>query len=142
MQFTSTEKYAKGVTIIISGELSEDTVELGNRQVAISSLDVLRIHRDDTLTNQQKIAALRQLIITQAQSWRLAEAQDALTILNDAFPEFTINFDRAPLPEIVEAEPESEPMMAMAFDMPEPIVDEPRSNLFVKAKDKIKSWFA
>ena len=101
MKYTIKEVYATGGSVVVSGDVWDDGNCLGARDVSLSSIDVMWIVTDDGLTDNQKKAAIRALVVEQVQAWRLTEAYEAAAAVRDLAPEmpFTLTFDPAPLPE-------------------------------------------
>lgn len=115
--------------VIVSGKVYNEDGFLCRKRAYLSPIAVLQIDQDPELTPQQKKLALRDLVVAQAQSWRLPETIDAAQLVRDLAPTLphSISFDPLPLPE-----PEAM-MMAPGVE------SEPRGNLLDKVKGLFKA---
>jgi len=108
MRFVIKEVYPNGSSVMVGGDVyADDGNHLGTRQASLSAISVKAITDDGEMTDGQKKAAIRALVVAQAQSWRLEEAYEATLAVRDLAPKMpiTLTFDPAPLPEPVEPEP-------------------------------------
>lgn len=103
MKFEITEisRGRQGVVVVSGKVYNGDDKFIARRRAYLSPISVLLIDQDEELTEQEKKLALRDLVIAQAQSWRLPEAGDATSIVRELAPSLphSIQFDPAPLPE-------------------------------------------
>lgn len=99
--FTVKEISSCGASVLLSGDVFDDySAFLGERTVALFAQSVLEIWNSGSMTPQEKEDAIIDLIIEQAQSWRLVEGQEALVALQTIFPSLPddIPFTVAPWP--------------------------------------------
>jgi hypothetical protein len=101
MRYIISEVYAQGGSVVISGHVWDDGNNLGARDMALSAIDVMLIVEDEGLSDPQKKAAIRALVVEQVQNWRMVEAYSAAAAVRDLAPSMpiTLTFDLAPLPE-------------------------------------------
>jgi hypothetical protein len=114
MRYIISEVYPSGSSVVVNGDVWSDGTCLGKRQVSLSAVQVMWIVTDEELNENQKKVAIRDLVVAQVQSWRLAEALDAADAVRDLAPEFpiTLTFDPAPLPEPPEVNGEMQTFVA------------------------------
>jgi hypothetical protein len=142
MRYIISEVYPSGSSVVVNGDVWSDGTCLGKRQVSLSAIQVMQIVTDEELNENQKKAAIRDLVVAQVQSWRLTEALDASVAVRDLAPEFpiTLTFDPAPLPEPPEGNGDGDMIQAVKTeDRTEDVgASEPERSLFTKIRELFK----
>ena len=130
-----------GQSLALTCRVSEGSADYGARVATLSAVDVLRIRDNVSLTRKEKLKALKALVLAQAQGWRLAETQEALTQVGSFLIGKSFDFERAPLPEVLPAEPPEEPpdepMMAMAVEPAAPNLGDRLRGAFSNLRNRL-----
>jgi hypothetical protein len=141
MRYIISEVYPSGSSVVVNGDVWSDGTCLGKRQVSLSAIQVMQIVTDEELNENQKKVAIRDLVVAQVQSWRLAEALDASVAVRDLAPEFpiTLTFDPAPLPGLPENGDGDMIQAVKTEDRTEDVgASEPERGLFTKIRGLFK----
>lgn len=122
MKFKITEVRAVGSAVVLPGTVHyDDGSFLCRKKAYLSSDAVMEIVDDPIMTENEKKLALKALVVAQAQSWKLPEAQDAVDAMLSLAPDLpiTINYDpldgngAAAMMAMSEPDPEEQPKQSI-----------------------------